>query len=212
VFVVGLRQKGYSQKQIDEELAKLRKNAPILKRLEVVLQKTDVRSKGVPKNLRNDLKRLVQYRNQCAHDEPRLYASFGQMRRFERHKGQTEAIWSGIKKRRPSLGDTIFPLHLADAIWAAQVHDALAKILFKRYRSGLATMHLLPESDLILSEGMLGLCIGNTDPVERIRRLASLWQSEAISWVNNVSKSEAQLRDFYSAFQRLMLHVVEPNA
>lgn len=76
-------------------------------------------------DLEKQVNSLIFYRNQYAHDEPRLCGDVGRVYQFHRKTRRSRSVM----KRRSflELGDANRPLTLADTVWAAKVHDQLVE-------------------------------------------------------------------------------------
>src|SRR5579859_4151514 len=179
-----LQSKCKSQARVDEELAKFDGvSLPTrVKRMYGLLSLPEPKEK-----LMKQIVKLTDYRNACAHDEPRLYGQPGEMKKFKGgRKGPKRTTRIQDRMRPFTLADVNRPVSLRDAHWAASTHDRIvANVWDKAERHLRARLfnEVEIEHAIILSPTQLALAIEGIDNVSQaIAQLAARWESEVELW------------------------------
>jgi hypothetical protein len=201
-LLIGLRAKHQDREHVEsrlrhiEERASRNQRGPFNYRVDELLRILgDV---SIPNRFRDAADKLMSYRNQCAHDEPRWFeAEIGVATQFKRGRRLGDPL---RKYRFPLPGDDLWPLSLKDALWAASTHDRF--------------VHALPSEllDVVFDKSIVGGLWAHerriiSAGVEKLHDLASLWHEEVEPFRRSVNPGD--FRDFEATMRRRQFKVVD---
>ncbi len=151
----------------------------------------------LPQRARNAVKRLQNYRNNCAHDEPRFYGEVGDIKQYDRRTRTTKSLLLLDPPSIRLLGEKNRALTLRNALWAATTHDRLVRHVLKFAWPQLHKYHLCSESTVshYIMESVPKLLTS-----EKLNAIADAW-NEVDSYLENVTRSEQ--RDAIARLHRL---------
>jgi len=159
-------------------------------------------SHSVAERDRKAVKRLIEYRNKCAHDEPRFYGNFGDMKQYDRRSRNTQSL-PFQPSSIPLLGEKNRALTLRNALRAAATHDRLVRHVLRFAWPLLHKYHLCSESTT--THYILESFPKNVT-METLRAIADEWD-KVDSWLESVTLREQ--RDLGARLRRHAFKIVE---